>query len=310
MSTSTTFAEAWVEGPKTTSFYTRTYEATAPQKAHIVFAHGFAEHVGRYEQAFPVYASKGISVFAYDQRGFGRTALDTEHKSPSSSWGVTSWRDQQEDISFFILRERERLGPQVPIVLMGHSMGGGEVLTFATTSTTPKHLEARKVIIGIVCCSPLIRQASPEPSVKVWLGDKAAILLPNKIIDAPVNANDLSHDPVANQAYLDDPLIKASGTLRGLSDMLTEGIALAEKQFKDWPQELPLLLIHGDSDKVTDHKASEKFFTDIDAKDKSISIYPGGYHELAHEPDLKARLFDEVSEWIIQHASGNEDPKL
>jgi acylglycerol lipase len=116
------FTDAWVEGPTSTRFYSRTYDTATPAKAHIVFVHGFAEHVGRYEQTFPVYASNGISVFAYDQRGFGRTACDIANKSPKSSWGVTSWKQQQEVIAFFILRERERLGPQLPIVLMGHSM--------------------------------------------------------------------------------------------------------------------------------------------------------------------------------------------
>jgi len=53
---------------------------------------------------------------------------------------------------------------------------------------------------------------------------------------------DLSHDPVANKAYLDDPLIKASGTLRGLGDMLNQGIALAETHYKNWPLELPVRL--------------------------------------------------------------------
>lgn len=121
----TAYAEAWLEGPKSTSFYTRTYDVPAeagPAKAHIVFVHGFAEHIGRYENTFPVYASKGISVFAYDQRGFGRTALDEKSKSAKSSWGVTSWKDQQEDIAFFILRERKRLDATIPIFLMGHSM--------------------------------------------------------------------------------------------------------------------------------------------------------------------------------------------
>ena len=116
------YTDAWVDGPLSTKFYTRTYAAATPAVAHVVFVHGFAEHVGRYEQTFPVYALKGISVFAYDQRGFGRTACDKANKSPASSWGVTSWKNQQDDIAFFILRERERLGPHLPIFLMGHSM--------------------------------------------------------------------------------------------------------------------------------------------------------------------------------------------
>lgn len=64
-------------------------------------------------------------------------------------------------------------------------------------------------------------------------------------------------------------MIKASGSLRGIADMLGQGIALAEVNYKNWPSDLPvmhfslhlgniypltyllkLLLVHGDSDKV------------------------------------------------------------
>lgn len=118
------YTEAWItDGPQTTAFYTRTYNISddAKPKAHLVFVHGFIEHIERYHAVFSRWARNGISVFAYDQRGFGRTAIETE-KSPSSSYGKTSWKDQMEDISFFIIRERLRLGTGVPIFLMGHSM--------------------------------------------------------------------------------------------------------------------------------------------------------------------------------------------
>jgi len=37
-------------------------------------------------------------------------------------------------------------------------------------------------------------------------------------------------------------MIKATGTARGIGDMLTQGIALAEKQYKNWPLRLPVRL--------------------------------------------------------------------
>lgn len=123
MSNSPAYSEEWVPGPKKTSFYTRTYslQAGVTPKAHIIFVHGFAEHIARYEHAFPVWVEHSISVFAYDQRGFGKTGLD-DFRTPGSSWGKTSWDDQMQDIEFFVEREREKLGPSIPVFLMGHSM--------------------------------------------------------------------------------------------------------------------------------------------------------------------------------------------
>lgn len=125
------FVEEWVkDGPNSTAFYTRTYappEGT-PLKAGVVFTHGFIEHVARYHHILPLWADAGISVMAFDQRGFGKTATDEKNKSPASSYGVTSWAQQQDDIAFFVARERKRLGAGVPLFLVAHSMVGSTIL--------------------------------------------------------------------------------------------------------------------------------------------------------------------------------------
>lgn len=119
------YKEAWITcSHDNSSFYTRTYDLPDPQAdptAHLIYIHGFIEHIDRYSTIFPKWVQRGVTVFAFDQRGFGLTATDKDHKSAGASYSKTSWKDQMEDISFFILRERERLGP-IPIFLMGHSM--------------------------------------------------------------------------------------------------------------------------------------------------------------------------------------------
>ncbi len=46
---SSTFTEEWLPGPEDTQFYTRTYAAVSPPCAVVLFVHGFAEYVARYE---------------------------------------------------------------------------------------------------------------------------------------------------------------------------------------------------------------------------------------------------------------------
>jgi len=118
--TSTPFEESWLTGPAGTKFYTRTYKADQP-KALLVFVHGFAEHVGRYSHAHVKYPEKGVTVFTYDARGFGKTALDAANKSKNSSYGKTSWKEQFGDIEWAIVHARKEV-PGVPTFLMGHSM--------------------------------------------------------------------------------------------------------------------------------------------------------------------------------------------
>jgi hypothetical protein len=118
------YTEAWLSGPLDTNFYTRTYAPppSTPAKAALVFLHGFAEHVGRYTHFHPLLAERGITVFTYDQRGFGLTAQDTEgKKSKGSAYGKTSWKDQMRDIDWAISHVKESF-KGLPVFLMGHSM--------------------------------------------------------------------------------------------------------------------------------------------------------------------------------------------
>ena len=117
---STTFTETWLPGYDGIQFYTRTYAASSP-RAVLLFVHGFSEHIGRYEWAHSLCASKGVTVFAFDQRGFGRTALDTAHKSKKSAFGKTNLHDQLSDIEFW-LKHLKNEYPNLPVFTMGHSM--------------------------------------------------------------------------------------------------------------------------------------------------------------------------------------------
>ena len=115
------YSEAWLAGPSSTQFYTRTYTPEST-KAAIVFVHGFAEHVGRYTHFHPLLSAHGIAVFTYDQRGFGLTAQDMKgHKSKSSTYGKTCWKDQMADIEWAVEHTRKSFEGK-PVFLMGHSM--------------------------------------------------------------------------------------------------------------------------------------------------------------------------------------------
>jgi acylglycerol lipase len=122
-----TYEESWLAGPQSTQFYSRTYKATSP-KAILVFVHGFIEHVARYEHVHSVWATRGITVFTYDQRGFGRTATDDKLKSKSSSYGKTSRKEQLADIEWAIKHAKSEFG-DLPLFLMGHSMVRARLLS-------------------------------------------------------------------------------------------------------------------------------------------------------------------------------------
>ncbi|KAF5384513.1 hypothetical protein D9757_006477 [Collybiopsis confluens] len=296
-----TLSENWLLGPQETQFYTRTYRPSAsPVRALIVFLHGFQEHIGRYAHVHPLIAERGIAVFTFDQRGFGRTALDKDKRSKKSSWGKTGWSDQMQDLDWAVqTAQKEFTG--VPVFLMGHSMGGGEVLSFIGQQSYPSRQNAETLasLTGVIVTSPLILQTTPASRLLRWLGGKVAIVSPYTLIPASLDADDLSHSPELNEAYVKDPLIKTTGSLRGIGEMLSEGEKLLSVACYHWPKKLPVLFVHGDADKVSSVKATQEFYQSIDAEDKKILIYANGYHELQNElPPVRRRLVDDIVSFI------------
>ncbi|EIN06778.1 lysophospholipase [Punctularia strigosozonata HHB-11173 SS5] len=294
----------WLTGAGGTRFFTQTYSATR-QKAVLVFCHGFIEHIERYQHVFPVWADRGITVLAFDQRGFGRTALD-EEKSKDSVYGKSSLPEQMADVEWAVSYAKNELAGGKPVFLMGHSMGGAIVLGYATRSPPMKTVSS---LAGVIASSPLLCQTKPAPKILRWVGGQASKILPNLTFKAEVNSADLTHDPVVNDSYSTDPLVYEKGTLRQLRDMLNHGEQLLWNDYKDWPKDLPVLLIHGTEDKVTSCKSTEEFFQNLPAQDKKLSLYPGGYHELHNEPDgVKEKFIEECISWVEAHLPAEPSP--
>jgi acylglycerol lipase len=91
--------------------------ATAPI-ALLLFIHGFSEHVDRYDHVFALFAERGIKTFAWDQRGFGKSALKKE------DWGRTGGTEKAlQDVDFFVKKTKEEAQQSnIPLFLWGHSM--------------------------------------------------------------------------------------------------------------------------------------------------------------------------------------------
>ena len=115
------FVEAWLAGADGHQFYTRTYVSSDKPNAAVLFLHGFGEHVGRFESYHANFTKHGVLVFAFDQRGFGRTALDKTHCSEGSAYGKTDWAHQMGDIEYF-LNYLSQQYPGIPLFLHGASM--------------------------------------------------------------------------------------------------------------------------------------------------------------------------------------------
>ncbi|UKZ83702.1 hypothetical protein TrVFT333_011511 [Trichoderma virens FT-333] len=275
------------------SLYTKTWTPAGPVVAKLIFVHGFSEHINRYNDWFPILAEHGIQVFSWDQRGWGRSVTRPAEK------GLTGPTAQVvADIVAFI---QEKLPSDVPVFVMGHSMGGGEVLTLAGDA---KHRQLVAQIRGWILEAPFIGfSKGEEPSVvKVVLGRLVGRLLPRQQLKHVVPPEHLSRDPAIVESIKNDELCHNTGTLEGLASLLDRTALLSSGGVKLGGDVQALLLTHGTNDMTCSYDAAVKFVNDQAAvEDRETKSYEGGYHQL-HADHCKDEYTKDVIDWILKRS--------
>lgn len=62
---------------------------------------------------------------------------------------------------------------------------------------------------------------------------------------------------------------------------------------------IPLLIVHGEDDRVCDPAGVEDLYKRASSKDKTLRIYPDMWHQLVGEPDKSVELvFNEMIDWL------------
>lgn len=89
-------------------------------EAVVQIAHGMAEHGARYERLAGRLTNEGFAVYANDHRGHGLSIPQGE--TPGHMADDDGWNKAVEDINF-LNREIGQRHPDIPIILLGHSMG-------------------------------------------------------------------------------------------------------------------------------------------------------------------------------------------
>jgi acylglycerol lipase len=106
---------------------------------------------------------------------------------------------------------------------------------------------------------------------------------PNFPYYAAVNPKECSHDEDVQKWTSADPMVDSHVYLKCIPGPLIGGPKLLAEDYKNWPRELPLLVLHGDADQVTSCPASKELVEKTDTKDKEHKIWPGQFHEVMHE---------------------------
>jgi alpha-beta hydrolase superfamily lysophospholipase len=242
----------------------------ATPRAAIVLVHGVAEHLGRYEHVGAALAERGFDVRGTDLRGFG--------KSGGRRGYVEDFSDYATDLIDDVAAARQ-LG--IPVVLLGHSMGGLIASLYAVTDHPQPDL--------LILSAPSID--ADLPKAKVAMARFLVRVLPKLTVSNGLDGDQLSRDPTVGERYLGDPLVFAKSTIR-LGVELLEAMEQARSSLHDIS--MPTLVIHGGDDTIIDPSFSEPY---ADLADSTRIVFDGFRHESFNE-DGGTLAVSTVSDWI------------
>lgn len=253
------------------------WPARGETRAVILALHGFGDTGDlAYEDAARAWSARGIAVYAPDQRGFGGTA--SRHDWP----GVDALAQDAVAMSHH-LRARY---PDVPLVVIGHSMGGGIALTAAAEGLEADALVlVGPAIAGGDALNPLYRTAARIAAAAVperrWTGGGLITIRPTDNPDAIARA-------VADPRHIGDP---TSRELYGLVELMDRAAAVAPVVT------IPTLTLMGARDEVLTPAQVRRVEERIPGRVGYV-LYPDGWHWLFR--DLQApRVWQDVGDFVL-----------
>ncbi len=249
--------------------------------AALAIVHGYAEHSGRYAHVGEALAGRGYAVFAFDLRGHGRS------EGPRAF--VRSFGAYLADLRVFLDRV-SAAAPGRPLVLLGHSMGGTVVALAAVAAPPP--------VEGVLLSGAgLTLAGAPLPLQAAMLAlGRLAPRLPLRRLAAA----DVSRDPDVVRRYAEDPLVYRGRMRAGLVAAMIRAVRRIDAGMEDVT--LPLLIMHGTADALTQPEGSRELYRRARSADKTLKLYEGLYHEILNEPE-RAQVVDDIAGWLDARSS-------
>lgn len=255
--------------------------AGAPVRGVVALHHGLADHSTRYSALAERLARAGYVVWGLDMRGHGRSAGPRVHM-PSIDLMLG-------DLAAFLEVVRRR-DPDRPLFLYGHSIGGLIVTLYA--------IERQPALAGLIVAAPGIAFEAPPIQAAVIqlvhrLNPRAPILeTPHDDFAAEASvARELDRDPLVAQHK--GPAMTARSAIDAVSRVWARPEALR----------VPLLVLHGDVDKLTAPSGSRDLVARAGSRDKMLRLYPGVHHDMFHDPKTP-EITAELQAWLDAHTGG------
>ncbi|XP_022134487.1 caffeoylshikimate esterase isoform X2 [Momordica charantia] len=264
-------------------------ETTRP-KAMVCYCHGYGDTCTFFFEGIArKLAMSGYGVFAMDYPGFGL--------SEGLHGFIPCFERLVDDVIEHYSKVKEN--PEfsaLPSFIFGQSLGGAVALRI--------HLNQPRSWKGAVLVAPMCKIADdmvpPWALAQVLIGVSKFLpkykLVPQRDL-AEAAFRDLKYRELTAFnviAYKHKPRLRTAVEMLKTTEEL--GRRLREVS-------LPILILHGEADIVTDVTVSKALYEKASSTDKKLKLYEGAYHALLEgEPDeMITQVFDDIISWLDEH---------
>jgi alpha-beta hydrolase superfamily lysophospholipase len=229
-------------------------------------AHGYGEHAGRYAHIAERLVTEGAAVYAPDFEGHGLSEGDRAR--------IETIDDLVDELAS-VYEAGRRANTGLPVVLIGHSLGG----LIATRFVQRDQPDLKALVLS----GPVI---GGNPQIE-------ALLAMDPLPEVPIDPSILSRDPAVGEAYASDELVYHGPFHRET----LEAIFAAVRAVGAGPRfgELATLWIHGEGDVLAPLAVTEPVMYRLRGSKFNEHIYPGAQHEVLNEINRDEVLDDVVA---------------
>ena len=255
--------------------------------AIIIAVHGFNDYSHFFAEPGAFLASRNITTFAFDQRGFGATP------APGIWPGVPSLIKDLETLTA-LLRARH---PGIPLYLFGESMGGAVVMVTikqARDTGTPLGID------GAILSAPAVWGRETMP----WYQNAALWLSAHTMPKAKLTGQGLKIMASDNiemlRALGRDPLVIKKtrvDAIYGLTNLMDAALEAARSL------DLPSLILYGEKDEIIPRAPTELMLSrmpEASVASRKVILYANGYHMLTRDLQRQT-VWRDIAGWIDTH---------
>ncbi len=245
----------------------------------VAIVHGLGEHSGRYAALASKLVGARFTVVALDLPGHGETT------GPRGDLPWDKVRDQVLPAMFTAARGMPGQPLELPVVLIGHSMGGLMALDHALAHPKP--------ISALVLSAPALRTPMP-PWWKLAMAQVARLATPTAGFPNGLDPEGLARDPEVVKRYRDDPNVHDR-----ISPRLYFSFLEAQARCRRSAQslQLPTLVLQGMADRLVEPKGSLDLFGAVPHGRMRFVTLKDTYHELFNDTGREDVLRDMIA-WL------------